>query len=103
FVGQLDGQLGEGAPVLSELKSVMTGDDYPLIQKDILDAYGTTLGIDVYRNFYILDMDGSFLAGSDEELGQRLEKTPQYAHGHERRQRHRSAAGNRLHRLCVLP
>nr|MBQ4319427.1 HAMP domain-containing protein [Clostridia bacterium] len=76
FVGQLDEQLAPDAPVRSELESVMTYDGYPAIQKDILDAYGTTLGIDTYRNFYILDMNGLFLAGSDEELGRSLTKTP---------------------------
>jgi len=76
FVEQLDSQLAVGTQLRSELVGVMDTDDYPKTQKAILDAYGTTLGIDVYRNFYILDMSGELLAGSNEELGQSLEKTP---------------------------
>jgi len=76
FVGQLDEQLAYGAAVRGELEGAMSNDSYPAIQKDILDAYGTTLGIDTYRNFYILDMNGEFLAGSNEELGRMLTKTP---------------------------
>lgn len=43
--------------------------------KAILQSYATTLGIDNYRNFYILDMNGEMLEGSDSKLGQSLVKT----------------------------
>ncbi len=76
FVAQLDEQLSATSHVRGELVGVMENDQYPSIQKDILDAYSTALGIDNYRNFYILDMNGAFLAGSNESLGRSLEKTP---------------------------
>jgi len=45
--------------------------------KDMLTAYSGSIGIDAYRNFYILNGDtGEFLEGSNETLGQSLEKTP---------------------------
>ncbi len=44
-------------------------------QKAILASYSSRLGIDDYRSYYILDADGSFLAGSDAQ-GSALAKTP---------------------------
>ena len=76
FVSQLDEQLSEGSPVYRELLSVMQDEQFPQKQKEILDAYSTALGIDAYRNFYVLDRNGAFLSGSNEALGQALTKTP---------------------------
>ncbi len=43
----------------------------------MLDAYSAQLGIDSYRNFYILNGNtGGFEEGTDRELGETLEKTP---------------------------
>lgn len=44
--------------------------------KAILQSYTASLGIDSYRNYYILDANGNFLSGSDEALGRTLDKTP---------------------------
>lgn len=44
---------------------------------DVLTAYAGQLGIDAYRNFYILNgTDGTLLGGSKEEDTQVLERTP---------------------------
>ncbi|HWP79769.1 MAG TPA: ATP-binding protein [Candidatus Acidoferrum sp.] len=43
---------------------------------DRMSLYASQLGIDTYRNFYILSPDGKLLAGSNEELGGALEMTP---------------------------
>lgn len=43
--------------------------------KAILQSYSADLGIDSYRNYYILDMNGNMLEGSDSELGVSLVKT----------------------------
>ena len=45
-------------------------------QKSILAAYGFSLGIDDYRNYYILDMDGNVLESSNEALAGDLPVTP---------------------------
>lgn len=44
--------------------------------KEILSSYGSILGIDAYRNYYVLDNYGTMLAGSDTQLGEALEITP---------------------------
>ncbi|MBR4292915.1 MAG: HAMP domain-containing protein [Clostridia bacterium] len=59
-----------------ELLDAMDRDDWVNAQKGILRAYSTNLGIDVYRNYYILDTNGKYLDGSNEELGRVLAKTP---------------------------
>lgn len=41
----------------------------------ILDAHKSGLGIDDYRNYYILDSEGNFLAGSNETLASTLTRT----------------------------
>lgn len=44
---------------------------------EILTAYSSAIGIDSYRNFYILDKkNGEYIAGSNEELGRGIIKTP---------------------------
>jgi two-component system sensor histidine kinase VicK len=48
---------------------------YTEIQKERLIAYSNSLGINNYRNFYILDMNGNFITGSNEELGRNLINT----------------------------
>ena len=58
------------------LSGAMDAEDFALDLKERLQAYGTSLGIDNYRNYYILDMNGNFLEGSNEELGRELIKTP---------------------------
>lgn len=44
--------------------------------KEILSSYGSILGVDAYRNYYVLDGYGTMLAGSDTQLGEALEITP---------------------------
>lgn len=61
-----------GAP----LSGAMDAENFALDLKERLQAYGTSLGIDHYRNYYILNMNGEFLEGSNEELGRELIKTP---------------------------
>lgn len=44
---------------------------------EVLSAYSSAIGIDSYRNFYILDKkNGEYIAGSNEELGRLITKTP---------------------------
>ncbi len=50
--------------------------DFAAKQKSILASYASRLGIDDYRNYYILDADGSFLDGSDTAGGEALAETP---------------------------
>lgn len=62
--GELYNSMGSGREnVVDEMKS-------------ILSSYGSVLGIDRYRNYYVLNMDGEMLTGSDTALGMRLTVTP---------------------------
>ncbi len=74
FVAQLDDCFESG--LRTELENTLSRDGWVSEQKSILGAYSTYLGIDVYRNYYILDVDGDFLDGSNEELGTSLVRTP---------------------------
>ncbi len=76
FQNQMDSSLAEDSTLFLELKMALSTDDFPTEQKKILDSYSGMLGIDQYRNFYILDMNGEMLAGSDTELGKNLIATP---------------------------
>lgn len=44
--------------------------------KSFISAYYGSLGISLERNFYILKTDGSYVTGSNEELGRALDITP---------------------------
>lgn len=74
FTNQIEESLTE---IYADLRSSMKYDDYILRQEEILGAHAGTLGINKYRNFYILDLfDGKYLTGSDDELGANLIQTP---------------------------
>ncbi|MDD4774645.1 MAG: ATP-binding protein [Eubacteriales bacterium] len=73
FVNQMDTYFN--GDLRRDLLNSMTALDFAAEQKSILKAYGAFLGIDVYRNYYILDMNGDFIDGSSEELGTKLVKT----------------------------
>lgn len=66
FVAQMDEYLSPGRQLREELTAAFAEDDFAGAQKDILSAYASFLGIDKYRNYYILDESGSVLAGSQE-------------------------------------
>ncbi len=66
FVAQLDEYLSPGSQLREELTAELASDDFAESQKKILSAYASRLGIDKYRNFYILDETGVCLAGSQE-------------------------------------
>ena len=83
FFNQMKECFGEDSYMLTELASAMkaeeTGDNVEASadrMKSILASYGSILGIDRYRNYYVLDMNGEMLAGSDAALGEELMITP---------------------------
>ena len=75
FTEQMERSFAEGAPLTEELTGALSMEDFAREQLKILNTYRGVLGIDDYRNFYILDRDGVFLEGSDSELGSTLQKT----------------------------
>lgn len=76
FQTEMKAALASDSGLVSELRSAMTEDNFSAKQNEILRAYSGTLGISKYRNYYILDMSGAMLDGSDTELGKELEITP---------------------------
>jgi len=74
FGSQMETCFGEDTLLYQELSGTDIAD--PDGVKAILASYGSILGIDQYRNYYVLDKDGYMLAGSDAELGAVLTMTP---------------------------
>ena len=80
FAGQFSGQMeecfGEETLLVQELREAAEDGRNAAGMKAILASYGGILGVDAYRNYYVLDGYGYMLAGSDAELGAGLEVTP---------------------------
>ncbi|MBQ8004817.1 MAG: HAMP domain-containing protein, partial [Clostridia bacterium] len=76
FSKNMENTFSEGSPLYTELKGALAKDDYVRRQKETLLSYSSILGIDSYRNFYILDMGGNRLESSDASSSASLEKTP---------------------------
>lgn len=78
FAACMTQNFGEDAQLRQYLEAAMTDadGDFAAKQKSILASYASRLGIDDYRNYYILDADGNFLNGSDTAGGEALAETP---------------------------
>lgn len=78
FFNQMSECFAEDSIMMGELyASVGSGRESVTDEmKSILSSYGSILGIDRYRNYYVLNMDGEMLTGSDASLGVRLTVTP---------------------------
>lgn len=78
FAACMTQNFGEDAQLRQYLVAAMTDadGDFAAKQKSILASYASRLGIDDYRNYYILDADGNFLNGSDTVGGEALAETP---------------------------
>ena len=78
FAACMTQNFGEDAQLRQYLMAAMTDadGDFAAKQKSILASYASRLGIDDYRNYYILDADGNFLNGSDTAGGEALAETP---------------------------
>lgn len=75
FLDQMNKAFSPEGTLYGELCDSLSGERYAEKQKEILRSYSSELGISTYRNYYILDMNGNFLDGSDAWLGAELEKT----------------------------
>lgn len=72
FMTQMNEALGEAYASL-ELKA--SGGDAVARMQQVLESYRGRMGINSYRNYYILDKNGNYLEGSNPSLGKTLEKT----------------------------
>lgn len=75
FFSQMEEELASDSLLVSELVSALALENYAEEMLDILSSYGGMLGIDQFRDYYILDMNGEVLSGSDDTLGAELELT----------------------------
>lgn len=76
FMSQMRETFGEGSDLVIELKEAFDSDDAYERQNEILKAYSSSIGVDKHRNYYVLDINGNFKAGSEPSLGKELEITP---------------------------
>ena len=72
FSRQMEECFAEDGTLLADLRKSSNAAE----MKNVLSSYGSILGIDQYRNYYILNEEGEFIAGSDNELGEKLGVTP---------------------------
>ena len=62
---------------IASARDTFSKDDGDESVKLLLEALAGPLGINKHRNFFILDgNDASFIAGTDNNLGSNLDKTP---------------------------
>ncbi len=76
FSSQMSECFAEDSLLMIELKQAAAGDNPVVDMKSVLSSYGSLLGIDKYRNYYILSDGGEMITGSDIELGMNLVVTP---------------------------
>ncbi len=76
FYEQMNSAVGPDSILREDLFDSLDGKDTENSLKLTLDSYSGVLGIDDYRNYFVLDSIGNYIFGSDDELGRSLEKTP---------------------------
>lgn len=62
--------------LMPELKQAAKSERPAVELKSVLSSYGSILGIDKNRNYFVLNLDGEMLSGSDISLGSTLKLTP---------------------------
>lgn len=77
-----------------DLEQSLLFDDYPERLKNTLWAYSARLGIDSYRNYYILDSNGEFLSGSLNEENIKIKKTENLVKAIAGKSSHKQKVGN---------
>lgn len=75
FSLQMESGFDESSQLYTDLCAALGDDDHLSRQKEILVSYSSLLGIDSYRNFYILDKNGNLLDSSDSSAPTLIEKT----------------------------
>ncbi len=76
FAAQMTDCFSAESFLYRDLCDAAKGPNYAYDMKNVLSSYRNILGIDEYRNYYVLNLDGEMLYGSDTELGESLQLTP---------------------------
>ena len=75
FTDQMDAAFDADGTLVAELTDAFDESDWHVRQREVLKAYSSALGISRYRNYFVLDMSGNFLDGSDDALMETLPVT----------------------------
>ncbi len=75
FTTAMDSSFAADSQLPAELETAMNASNRTERLHDILASYGSMLGIDDFRDFYILDRNGNYLDGSSSDGGKGLTKT----------------------------
>ena len=76
FAEQMTECFDEDGLLMAELTQAAKSEHPAAQMKEVLAAYGSILGIDKNRNYFVLNLDGEMLSGSDISLGSTLKITP---------------------------
>ncbi len=76
FTDQMSECFDSEGLLMMDLQQAFETTQYADNMKKVLNSYASILGIDKYRNYYVLNMDGEMLSGSDTTLGASLSITP---------------------------
>ncbi|MBR4295369.1 MAG: HAMP domain-containing protein [Clostridia bacterium] len=76
FTSQMESSFDQNSQLYIQLESALSSENYAAIQKEVLLTYSSILGIDSYRNFYILGTNGEYLESSNSGSNISPEKTP---------------------------
>ncbi len=79
---------------ITELEKNLDYPDYPERLKNTLWAYSARLGIDAHRNYFILDENGNYLAGSASKENHNIKKTQNLVHAIAGTSSHSQEVGN---------
>ncbi len=75
FYKKMDALFSEGSELRADLSGALSSADFAEKQKEILLAYGSSVGLDAQRNFFVCDMNGNVLSSSSSETTT-VAKTP---------------------------
>lgn len=75
FNDQMEQAFSENGELVPQLKNAFNESEYFTVQSELLKANQSTLGINRYRNYYVISLDGMIMASSDEYSAGNLEMT----------------------------
>ncbi len=76
FANEMTDCFESGGLLMMELGQASVSENAVADMKNVLALYSSILGIDKYRNYFVLSLDGEMIVGSDLTVGQGLKMTP---------------------------
>ncbi len=100
FVSQQDEVFTDS--LKKELSALLGTKNFEEQMKNALWAHSARIGVDSYRNYYILDKDGNYLSGSTDEENRNITKTHNLLSAISGTSSHEQSAGNKIMDYAVL-